>query len=158
GNWGFAGTPANGDTLIFSASQPRLANTNNIASLTLNQIRFVGAGGGYAIFGNAMTVTNGIEATNTAGANVISNNITLGSPSDFVVDVATGTKFTFGGTLSGSVGLIKNGGGTNVLAGGFDNTYAGTTTVSNGIVELSKFGLAATAVPHNLVVGNGTNA
>src|SRR5262245_43269485 len=42
-NWGFAGTPANGDTLIFSAAQPRLANTNNIPGLVLNQIRFVGA-------------------------------------------------------------------------------------------------------------------
>ena len=38
-NWGFAGTPANGDTLIFPASQPNLLNTNNIAGLTLNQIR-----------------------------------------------------------------------------------------------------------------------
>ena len=36
-NWGFVGTPTNGDTLIFSASQPNLINTNNIAGLTLNK-------------------------------------------------------------------------------------------------------------------------
>src|SRR5262245_6461461 len=91
-NWGSAGVPATGDTLIFTAAQPRLNNTNNIAGLTLNQIRFVGASGGYAIFGNSITITNGIEATNTAGINVISNNITLGGTGDFVVDVATGAK------------------------------------------------------------------
>src|SRR5262245_10431921 len=91
-NWGSVGVPATGDTLIFSAAQPRLNNTNNIAGLTLNQVRFVGASGGYAIFGNSITITNGIEATNSAGINVISNNITLGGTGDFVVDVATGAK------------------------------------------------------------------
>ena len=96
GNWGFAGTPATGDILVFPAAQPRLNNTNNIAGLTLNQIRFAGASGGYAIFGNAITVTNGIEATNTAGLNVVSNNITLGSTGDFFVDVATGAKLFLG--------------------------------------------------------------
>jgi autotransporter-associated beta strand protein len=157
-NWGFAGTPATGDTLIFSAAQPRLNNTNNIVGLTLNQIRFVGASGGYAIFGNAITITNGIEATNTAGLNVLSNNITLGSPGDFIVDVATGAKFFLGGTLSGSVGLLKIGGGTNTLGGGFNNTYGGTTTITNGLLELDKNGAQAAAVPHDLVIGQGISA
>ena len=157
-NWGFAGTPTNGDTLIFSVPQPRLANTNNISSLTLNQIRFAGPGGGYTIFGNAITLTNGIEATNTTGANVLSNNVTLSSPADFVVNVGTGAKLTLGGTLSGSVGLIKKGGGTNLLAGGFSNTYTGATTVTGGLVELFKNGAAAAAIPHDLIVGDGVTA
>jgi len=155
GNWGFAGTPAVGDTLIFPAGQPRLVNTNNIVGLTLNQIRFAGASGGYAIFGNAITITNNIEATNSAGLNTISNNITLGSAGDCLVNVATGAKLFLGGTLSGSVGLIKTGGGTNTLGGGFSNTYGGATTVSNGLMELSKFGSAAAAIPHDLIIGNG---
>jgi autotransporter-associated beta strand protein len=153
-NWGFAGTPATGDTLIFPAAQPRLNNTNNIVGLTLNQIRFVGASGGYTVFGNAVTVTNGIEATNTAGANVFSNNMTLGGAGDFVVNVVTGAKLFLGGTLSGTVGLVKTGGGTNELGGGFSNTYGGTTTISNGFVELFKAGAQAAAIPHDLVIGN----
>jgi autotransporter-associated beta strand protein len=157
-NWGFVGTPANGDTLIFPSAQPRLNNTNNIAGLTLNQIRFVGAGGGYAIFGNAITLTNGIEATNSVGINVLSNNITLGSPTDFVVNVGTGVKLVLGGTLSGTVGLIKNGSGTNQLAGGFSNTYGGATTVNAGLMELFKNGAGVQAIPHDLVIGNGTSA
>ena len=43
GNWSFSLTaPTNGDTLIFPQA-PRLTNTNNIANLTLNQIRFLGS-------------------------------------------------------------------------------------------------------------------
>jgi hypothetical protein len=153
GNWGFAGTPATGDTLIFPAAQPRLNNTNNIAGLTLNQVRFVGASGGYAIFGNSVTITNGIEATNSAGANVLSNNIVLGSAGVFLVDVATGAKLVLGGTLSGTPGLLKIGGGTNTLAGGFSNTYGGPTTTTNGLVELNKNGSQAAAIPHDLIIG-----
>ncbi|HSU54459.1 MAG TPA: autotransporter-associated beta strand repeat-containing protein, partial [Candidatus Dormibacteraeota bacterium] len=158
GNWASSGTPATGDTLVFAGAQPRLNNTNNLAGLTLNQIRFIGASGGYAVFGNAITITNGIEATNSAGLNVLSNNITLGSPTDFVVDVATGARLFLGGTLNGTVGLLKTGGGTNTLGGGSSNTYGGPTTVTNGLLELSKLGSQAAAIPHDLIVGQGTVA
>jgi len=153
GNWGSVSTPTNGDILIFPAAQPRLINSNNIVGLILNQIRFTGASGGYQIYGNAITLTNGIEATNTGGMNVISNNITLGSSGDFPVNVATGAKLFLGGTLSGSVGFLKFGGGTNVLGGAFSNTYLGTTTITNGHMELSKFGSMAAAIPHDLIIG-----
>jgi len=45
-----------------------------------------------------------------------------------------------------------------VLAGGFSNSYGGATTVSNGVVELSKFGSMAAAIPHDLIVGDGVLA
>jgi len=153
-NWGFAGIPANGDTVIFPASQPNELNTNNIAGLTLNQIRFVGGSGGYDIRGNAFTVTNNIEATNSVGANTIENNITLATM-DQSVDVAA--SLTLSGVLSGSVGLVKNGTGTLLLNGPFSNTYGGTTTVNAGLVQLGKAGfpIAAQAIPGNLVIGNG---
>src|SRR5437899_8510424 len=66
-NWGFAGVPANGDTVVFPAGQPNLLNTNNLVGLILNQIRFAGAGGGYDIRGNGLTITNTISVTNTTG-------------------------------------------------------------------------------------------
>jgi len=155
-NWGFAGVPANGDTVIFSASQPNELNTNNIVGLVLNQVRFVGAGGGYDIRGNSFTVTNNIEATNTVGGNTIENNIILAG-TDQSVDVAL--SLTLSGVLSGSVGLIKNGVGTLLLNGPLSNTYGGTTTVNAGIVQLQKNGSpAAQAIPGNLVIGNGSVA
>ena len=155
-NWGFAGIPTNGDTLIFPASQPNLLNTNNIAGLVLNQIRFVGAGGGYDLRGNAFTVTNNIEATNTSGANTIENYITF-SNVDQSMDVTV--SLTLSGVLSGPVGLVKNGTGTLQLNGPLSNTYGGTTTVNSGLLQLAKSGSpAATAIPGNLVVGNGSSA
>src|SRR5262249_8796149 len=72
-NWGGAGTPANGDTVLFQGPQPGSVNTNNIGALTLNQIRFIGTSGGFDIRGLPLTVTNGIENTNAAGINEIEN-------------------------------------------------------------------------------------
>ena len=154
-NWGYAGTPANGDTLIFSASQPNLLNTNNIAGLTLNQIRFVGAGGGYDLRGNAFTLTNSITATNTAGANTIENNITLATANVLIV-VSNGVSLTLDGNLSGSVGVNKAGLGTLTYQATGDNTYTGTTLVSGGILQFNV--AAANAIIGPLVIGDGTGA
>ncbi|HXC97717.1 MAG TPA: autotransporter-associated beta strand repeat-containing protein [Verrucomicrobiae bacterium] len=150
-NWGFVGTPNNGDTLIFPASQPNLINTNNIAGLTLNQIVFAGPGGGYDIRGNAFTLTNNLEATNTAGANIIENNITL-AQTDQTINVAT--TLTLDGMLSGSVGVIKTGAGALIYQYVSDNTYTGTTLVSAGTLELNVDGFNAFGGP--LVIGDGS--
>src|SRR5205823_6143975 len=101
GNW-FGVVPANGDILVFQGGQPKPVNTNNIVGLTLNQIRFIGASGGYNIFGNSFALSNtvsSIECTNTAGINTINNDITVPSP-NLVVNVAPGAKLILFGVLS----------------------------------------------------------
>jgi autotransporter-associated beta strand protein len=153
-NWGGA-TPGNGDTLVFPAAAAKLLNTNNIAGLTLNQIRFVGAGGGYDLRGNAFTLTNSIMATNTAGANTIENNITLATANVLIV-VSNGVSLTLDGTLSGSVGVKKAGLGTLTYQGPSDNIYTGTTLVSGGTLQLNVGGYNAFGGP--LVIGDGTGA
>ena len=153
-NWGGA-TPGNGDTLVFPAAAAKLLNTNNIANLTLKQIRFTGAGGGYDIRGNAFTLTNSIMATNTAGANIIENNITLAT-SDVLIVVSNGVSLTLDGTLSGSVGVNKAGLGTLTYQGPADNIYTGTTLVSGGTLQLNVGGYNAFGGP--LVIGDGTGA
>ncbi len=153
-NWGFAGTPANGDTVIFPASQPKLTNTNNISNLSLSQIRFVGAGGGYAIWGNSFTIgSGGIQATNTAGANTINNAITLGA-SPVPVNVGSGVSLTLAGVLGGTGGLTKSGTGTLTLSGSGNNTYSGATLVSAGLLQLSKSGVAINS--GSLTIGAAT--
>jgi autotransporter-associated beta strand protein len=155
-NWGFAGIPANGDTVVFPASQPDLLNTNNIAGLTLNQIRFVGAGGGYDIRGDAFTLTNSIIATNTTGANIIENNITLAT-ADVMMVVSNGVNLTLDGTLSGSVGVNKAGLGTLTYQNATgNNIYTGNTLVSGGTLQLNVYG--ATAISGPLEIGDGTGA
>jgi autotransporter-associated beta strand protein len=153
-NWGGA-TPGNGDTLVFPAAAANRLNTNNIASLTLKQIRFTGAGGGYDIRGNAFTLTNSILATNTSGANIIENNITLAT-SDVLIVVSNGVSLTLGGTNSGSVGVNKAGLGTLIYQSPGDNTYLGTTLVSGGTLQLNVNGFNAFGGP--LVIGDGTGA
>jgi autotransporter-associated beta strand protein len=149
-NWGGA-TPGNGDTLIFPVPV-KLLNTNNIANLTLNQIRF--AGSGFHLYGNAFTLTNSIMAT-TNGANTIENNITLATANVLIV-VSNGVSLTLDGTLSGSVGVNKAGLGTLIYQSPGDNTYLGTTLVSGGTLQLNVGGYNAFGGP--LVIGDGTGA
>ena len=154
-NWGGA-TPGNGDTLIFPYGFS-LLSTNNIANLTLNQIRFTGAAGGYDIRGYAFTLTNSIVATNTIVTNwteTIENNITLAT-SDVLMVVGNGVSLTLEGQISGSVSVNKAGLGTLIYQGPGNNTYTGTTLVSGGTLLLGK-PYATTAVPGPLVIGSGT--
>jgi autotransporter-associated beta strand protein len=154
-NWGFAGIPGDGDTVIFPNSQPNELNTNNIVGLVLNQIRFVGAGGGYDIRGNAFTLTNSILATNTAGANTIENLITLAT-TDVLMVVSNGVSLNLYGNLSGSVGVTKAGLGTLLYQCSGDNTYTGTTLVAGGTLQINVSGFNAVSGP--LVIGDGTGA
>jgi autotransporter-associated beta strand protein len=151
-NWGFAGTPAAGDTLIFPAAQPRLNNTNNLGALTLNEVRFVGAGGGYTIYGGALTVTNRIQATNTAGANSLFNDLVL-TLTNLPVNVSNGVSLTFGGSQTGVGGFVKNGTGTLTLDGADSaNSYAGDTVVNEGTLQLGAYNAIRYGT---LVIGDG---
>ncbi len=61
----------------FFKARVRLNNTNNIANLTLDQIRF--NSGGFNLYGDAFTLTNDIVATNASGVNTINNSVTNGA-------------------------------------------------------------------------------
>jgi autotransporter-associated beta strand protein len=154
-NWGFAGIPANGDTVVFPASQPNQLNTNNIAGLVLNQIRFAGASGGYDLRGNAFTLTDSIWATNTTGANTIRNSITLATGNVLMV-VSNGVSLTLDGNLSGNVGVTKTGSGTLLYQCTGNDTYTGSTWVSGGTLQLNCSGVNAISGP--LVIGDDTGS
>lgn len=150
-NWGGAGTPGNGDTLVFQGLL-NLVNTNNIANLTLNQILFAGSGG-FDLRGNAFTLTNSITATNGAVTDLIENNITLAT-SDTLIVVSNNTTLILEGILSGSVGVDKAGMGTLVYQASNTNSYTGTTFVSAGTLQLNVGGVSAFGGP--LVIGDGS--
>ena len=152
-NWGFAGTPANGDTLIFPGGALQLTNTNDFSSLTLSQIRFVGASGNYNIYGNAFTLTNGIAATNATGGNSISNDVSFGS-ADLATEVGASAGLALNGSLSGSGGLIKNGTGLLLLGGSTANTYTNKTTVNAGTLILGKT-VPDSTLHGPLIIGDG---
>ncbi len=153
-NWGSAGVPTNGDTLIFPAGQPAELNTNNIAGLVLNQICFAGMGSGYDLRGNPITLTNSIMATNAAGINIIENNLILATATNLLIVVSNGASLTLDGVLSGSVGVNKAGLGTLLYQCAGNNAYTGTTLVSGGTLQFNVSGPNAVSGP--LVIGDGT--
>jgi hypothetical protein len=128
-NWSSNLLPSSGDTLIFPAGAPHLANTDDISNLTVNSISFTGASGGYNIGGtNQLTISSGITASNTAGTNTLNLPIVLGATQSF--NVGSGAQLNVGGVVSGTNGLLKDGAGTlDLLAA---DTYNGGTTVDAG--------------------------
>jgi fibronectin-binding autotransporter adhesin len=64
---------------------------------------------------------------------------------------STGVSNAIASAITGSGNLIKAGDGTLVLSG--NNTYSGTTTISNGVVRMNSSG---TAIGGNVVIAGGT--
>ena len=149
-NWGSAGIPGNGDTVVFQGSSG-LNNTNNIANLTLNQIHFISAG--FNIYGNAFTVTNSIVATNFSGNASIYNTLTNGTATLFLL-ISNNITLTLYGNLNGPGGVTKEGLGTVTYNGPVNNNYPGTTLVSAGTLQLNVGGVNAFLGP--LVIGDGS--
>jgi autotransporter-associated beta strand protein len=173
-NWDSGSPPQDGDTIVFPGGAARLSNTNDIANLHLVAVRFSGASGGYALFGNGFTITNSITATNSAGSNGIAvGRITLGRDLPFTVaqggttllitsevrlnghtlSCTTVGGLELGGAVTGDGSVIKNDNGTLTLSGPDANTFTGDLIVNGGLVLLNKTG--GLAVPHRMVVGGG---
>jgi fibronectin-binding autotransporter adhesin len=131
-------------TIVASGASLEIANQGNTFAepLTLNGAGVSGEG---ALF-------NG-----NAGTNTWSGPITLAS--DTIVG-GVGT-LVLSGAIGGAGGLTKvSSNGTVRLAGSGANTYAGTTTVNAGTLELSKLAgvISQIAIPGPLVVGDGVGA
>ncbi len=75
--------------------------------------------------------------------------VTLGSNT---LIAGTSNSTTFGGVISGNGGFTKQGSGTLVFTG--NNTYAGVTTVSAGVLQLGNGGTTG-MVAGNVVLASG---
>ncbi len=150
-NWVGNVAPAASDTLLFPVSAARKNNTNDFAAGT-TFAAIVFATNGYALHGNAFTLTGGIAATNPTGGNAIHNaisfsgtqSITNAAFGGLLMDNAisvTGTltlagpgSTAFYGSISGPGGFVcrsDNGVVFNNL-----NTYGGTTEVQSGALSI----------------------
>jgi len=155
-NWDKQVTPIAGDDLVFPTSTGPLQTTNNndIAANTIfHTISFTGDGTlTYDIGGNAVDLSAGISDQAGAGADTFNPNMTLtaaqgftagagtalilGGAVDnggFLLTIAGAGNTTVNGIISGNNGLIKSGAGTLLLNSA--NGYAGTTSISAGLVE-----------------------
>ena len=161
GNWSSGGAPMFGETnlsLIFPASATRYAATNGVGNFAINTISI--QGNNYAIGGYGITlVYNGVGASILASGtnNEIGLPITLNT-SNLGFTIGTASALTLSGALSGPGSFTKFGRGKLILAGAFDNTYAGVTKVLGGQLYLNQGDLFnATAIPGDLVLSDPNN-
>ena len=177
-NWG--GTaPVAGDNLIFPGTAPAdsLVNTNNFpANTTFGSITITGTNYNLSPFGNAIILTNGISHQ-SGGTNTVAMTISLGASQTFESTIGTGgltvsgsllnlngrdlTNDTIGLTtisraISGTGNLLKRGTGTLRLQG-TANTYTGSMTVEEGVLELNK-AAAFVSIPGPLIIGDSIGA
>ncbi len=154
GNGGTAGSipgnVANGGALVFNRSNDYVFggiisdNGGNAGSLIQN-------GTGKITLTADNTYTGG--TTIAAGTLQLGNGGASGSVAGNILDNATiavnrSDTFTLGNTISGSGALQQIGTGATILTA--NNTYAGTTTISSGILQLGNGG-ASGSVAGNIV-------
>lgn len=142
-NWVGGVAPASGDSFVFaSAGAGGLLLNNDLASGAFD----VG-GITYNLGAAAFVIGNGTAAANSGNTFALTGNITNNSLSlqtihaPFTLTTVpsisnlAGGNILASGTISGSGGIVKNGTGTLILTG--PNSYAGTTTVGSGILQVS---------------------
>ncbi len=151
-NWSGGILPTVGASLVFPAGVSKLNSVNDFPATTnFSSIEIDGSG--YALSGNAISLTQGITTTYTSGTSSDTINTQLGGP----ISVGTGGELDLDGALTGSNGLTVSGGGKVGLGGSASNSYIGTTVDTGSTIVLNKSG-GAIAVPGNLVIGDGTSA
>ncbi len=134
GNWSPNGAPVAGDSLIFPASAARQTNTNDLPDDTsFEGIEFTG--GTYAISGNDIQVTAGVEMTDgtavldldiggTGGIILSDGSLRLNGANTF-----TGTaELVDGRLIAGSNGALGATGGATTLEGGILEFVDGVTS------------------------------
>src|SRR6185369_8254194 len=99
-----------------------------------------------ATSGNTPAIHNKIQPSGT---------VTMNGPCIF--NPSASTYLTINAVISGTASLIKSGAGTNILAGAIG--YAGTTTVSNGVLLINgskSSGTGITVTSAGRLGGTGT--
>jgi autotransporter-associated beta strand protein len=135
----------NGNNETIASLQLR-SNTSNAGSVTTGAATLT-------LGGNLSVIANG---TGAVGAS-ISGNLSLGNATrTFNIGDGTAAQDLNISAVISSGGFTKTGAGTLRLSGATSNTFTGTATVNDGVLELAKNGgaIAAIAIPNALVVGD----
>jgi fibronectin-binding autotransporter adhesin len=138
GTWVLSGNNSyTGTTTVTSGTLQAGSSTafNSLSSATVN--------GGELDLGGFDTSFTRLDGTG--------GTVDLGA-GDLTLNVATGVTASYAGSIIGSGGLTKTGGGTQILAGA--NTYTGPTTMAGGTLTLDF--AAATAPTSDIISSSST--
>ena len=178
-NWNPAGAPQNGDDLAFVAGMLRQTNTNDLSGRSFHSLIFNGTSSSYTLFGNAVTLSAGVNSLQSPGLASVNFSVTLTGDQEFIAD---GSQFNVSGdvalnghtltlratssnamvsvigAITGTGDVVKVGVGQALFGGPNGNNYQGTLYVTEGILSLGKGnGGNGLAVPGDLVIGDLDN-
>ena len=157
-NWGTSGVPVNNtpkNELVFGGGT-RLANNNDIASLSVGKLTFASGAGGFDLQGTALEIAGKIDNQATT-AQKISLNVTFAAGTETAtlnVQQAAGS-LELAGAVNSTLGLTKTGLGTAKLSALTGSTYSGPTLVNEGTLEVTK-GINLVADTDDTTVGTST--
>ncbi|HSU53507.1 MAG TPA: hypothetical protein VLT36_05575, partial [Candidatus Dormibacteraeota bacterium] len=127
-NWAGSAVPAVADDVVFSSSAVQKGTVNNLVT-SLHSITF--GGGGFSISGNTLSLTNGINTTNTTGANTFVPPVILGANQSFT-NLNAATQLGFIVLDLDGHGLTFRGAGTNLIANVISDSGTGGTLTNAG--------------------------
>jgi autotransporter-associated beta strand protein len=185
-NWGGTNLGAGDDLIFqpnASVNATSLNNTNNYAAdFVFGSITFQAGATNYVLNGNRIVFNTSIApviSSQSGGGNTVNLNVRIDANATFEQTVAGGPlqlngavnlnghnltnkvtdtsgRMEIAGLISGNGDLVKTGNGTLLLDGGVANTYAGTTRVTDGTLELNDNGAPANAmVPGDVIISAG---
>jgi autotransporter-associated beta strand protein len=158
-NWNPSGVPATGDDVILTGAGTYRPTNQNILLLHLNSLTFDSSTvTAFTVSGYTITLTGSgttLTVASGAGGHTISCPIVLGASQTWQQN--SGSTITadsaIGQPLLSTYGLTKTGTGTLILSG--TNTYTGTTTVSEGTLQLGDGTATGHIIPSaNLITDN----
>ena len=135
-NWSGNTLPSSSSNVQFTGASSLSVNLNGnqmVNSLTLSGTN------GYTLSNNTLTLGSGDITVSSPGSGSVTDTISSGVSFSTAAAVSVGANATL--SLSGSVGgssLTKSGAGTLIVAG--TATFAGTTTVSAGTLQIGNGG------------------
>jgi hypothetical protein len=165
-NWVAGVAPGSGSRLQFSPFQwydiktvtcngnTSVSQTNDLSPGTsLASLLYTGAG--YVLYGNPITITEGITNHITQGTNSCFLGLVAAGP--FVLDGDAGGTFLVAGSINGSGTVQKEGGGRLHYTGTTMNAFVGSVVVDNGEFRADgSFTDGSFAVNSGLLTGTGT--
>jgi fibronectin-binding autotransporter adhesin len=136
----------NGGTVVLTKTNVYTGGTTIGAGSTLSAESDMNIGVG------KITLAGGTLNTGTSGAAAFTSAKPFQLTADSMIDVDSMNISTISGIISGNYGLVKTGTGKLLLSNS-SNNYAGTTTISEGVLSISATGCLGGG---NIILAGGT--